>query len=384
METLPIALRNELERDAGLVEDAMQAGLSRGRNTATSTYWEIWCRFRQQLGLEPYFTPEDDPVPWLQIFAQRVRDGRLAARGHPVRSGTVADALLFVAQAHTMLGAPDPRKLAVGDTISPRLARQLRGYSKADPPPSRVKPIPLPILHRAHAIALAAGDAESLAATDMMWLAFFFLLRPGEYTHPAENSHPFRIQDVRLWIGDRQLAVSTATAAELLAADFVGLEFTTQKNGTRGEVIGHGSSFHPTACPVAVVVRRLLYLRSINAPPDTFLCAYHNGTTLKLLNTSAITQLLRQACQSLHDAFGFTAADISAKSLRSSGAMALLNERIDRDIIQLIGRWKSDAMLRYLHIQAHTLMRGYAKVMLHGGNYALIPADVHADLPSYE
>ena len=64
--------------------------------------------------------------------------------------------------------------------------------------------------------------------------------------------------------------------------------------------------------------------------------------------------------------------------------MALLNEHIDRNIIQLIGRWKSDTMLRYLHIQAHNLMRDYANVMLQGGNYALIPADVHADLPAFK
>jgi hypothetical protein len=53
--------------------------------------------------------------------------------------------------------------------------------------------------------------------------------------------------------------------------------------------------------------------------------------------------------------------------------MALLCDQVDRSIIQLLGRWKSDAMLRYLHIQAEPLMRGFAATMLKGGDYSLLP-----------
>ena len=37
---------------------------------------------------------------------------------------------------------------------------------------------------------------------------------------------------------------------------------------------------------------------------------------------------------------------VSARSLRAAGAMALLCSGIDKEIIQLIGRWRSDKMLR--------------------------------------
>jgi hypothetical protein len=380
---LPPATRDELGRDAGLVEDAMRAGLSRGRNTSATTYGTIWATFRQQLGMAPNFAPGEDPIPWLQIFGQRVRDGRLSASGNPVGSGQVADALLFVAQAHTMLGAPDPRKLTGSGTIDPRLSRQISGYHKKDPPPARVKPLPIPLLRHAQDIATAAGDAESLAAADMMWIAFFFLLRPGEYTRPSEDTHPFRMGDVHLWINQQPLDYQTATEAQFLAVNFIGLEFTTQKNGTKGEVIGHGRSLDPFICPVASIIRRLRYLRSIDAPRTTFLCAFQRGSSLKLLESKTITILLQQACLGLGNSFGFTAADISAKSLRASGAMALLNEKVDRNVIQLIGRWKSDTMLRYLHVQAHNLMSGFSQLMLEGGNFALIPNELGATLPTF-
>jgi hypothetical protein len=66
-------------------------------------------------------------------------------------------------------------------------------------------------------------------------------------------------------------------------------------------------------------------------------------------------------------------ADVSARSLRASGAMALLNSGVDTDIIRLIGLWRSDEMLCYLHVQAEPLMRGYSSLMLAGGNYTLHP-----------
>jgi len=329
--------------------------------------------FRQQLGMAAHFAADEDPIPWLQIFAQRIRDGRLSARGQPVRSGTVADALLFVAQAHTMLGAPDPRRLVQGGQIDPRLSRQLRGYTKQDPPPARVKPIPVQILRLACQLAEAVNSDESLAAADMTWLAFFFLLRPGEYTSPAEDSHPFRLEDIRLWRNEQCLSYCTATEADMSSATFVALVFTTQKNGVKGETIGHGRSDDPVACPVRTVVRRLLYLRSLGVPSDTFLCAYQHNSQIRLLSSKTITSFLRQATALLGPSLGFSPSDISAKSLRAAGAMALLQEGVDKNVIQLIGRWKSDAMYRYLHIQSPNLMTGFATLMLTGGNYSLLP-----------
>lgn len=286
-----------------------------------------------------------------------------------------------MAQTFTFLDAPDPRLLKGTQKTHPRFALQLKGYEKDDPPPGRVKPIPLPILHQAAAIASAANDETSLALSDMMWLAFFFLLRPGEYTQPATDSHPFRLSDIRLWNNADPVDVFLATADELLHCTFVSLIFSTQKNGTRGEAIGHGATNNPLACPVRSVARRILYLRQFNAPPSTALCAL--GPSFLPMSSSGITTLLRQACFSLGNPSGFQPSDITAKSLRSSGAMALLNANVDQDLIQLIGRWKSDSSLRYLHVQAHNLMKDFSSIMLQGGNYNLIPATPNTPLPPF-
>jgi hypothetical protein len=70
---------------------------------------------------------------------------------------------------------------------------------------------------------------------------------------------------------------------------------------------------------------------------------------------------------------GFLASNILACSCRAGGAMALLCGRVDTSIIQLVGRWRSDVMLRYLHLQAGSLINGMAATMLNAGAFQLTP-----------
>ena len=54
--------------------------------------------------------------------------------------------------------------------------------------------------------------------------------------------------------------------------------------------------------------------------------------------------------------------------------MALLCPGVDSDYIRLIGRWRSDEMFRYLHVQAQPIMTGMSAAMLRGGDFRLTPA----------
>ena len=65
---------------------------------------------------------------------------------------------------------------------------------------------------------------------------------------------------------------------------------------------------------------------------------------------------------------GFTYKDVSARYLQEAGYMALLCCGVDTDIISLIGSWRSDKILRYLHVQAYPIMRNNSKLMISHGN----------------
>jgi hypothetical protein len=66
-----------------------------------------------------------DPVPILQIFGARYRDGRIAPSKKLVRAGSVDDALRAVGQTFARMGSKDIRKDSLGN-IDFRLQRQLR------------------------------------------------------------------------------------------------------------------------------------------------------------------------------------------------------------------------------------------------------------------
>jgi hypothetical protein len=101
----------------------------------------------------------------------------------------------------------------------------------------------------------------------MIILAFFFLLRPGEYTD--NNKTPFWLKDIQLFIGPCSLNLQTLSMTKLAQACFGSLTFIDQKNSVRGEVIGQASAGNSFFCPFKALVQCVLYLQSHNAPPTT-------------------------------------------------------------------------------------------------------------------
>ena len=206
---------------------------------------------------------------------------------------------------------------------------------------------------------------------DMAWLGFFYLMRPGEYTKSSDNK-PLLFQDIMLAIGGHVLAVPTCAIPQLHLATRSSVEFDDQKKRERGEVIAHGISGHTEACPTRALARRLAYLRSTSAAPTTPLCGYKKGNRWHYVSSAQITALLRRAATA-NPAYGILPANISARSLRAGGAMALLCGKVDTDTIKLVGRWRSDAMFRYLHAQAIPIVRNLASTMLNHGVFSLTP-----------
>ena len=86
-----------------------------------------------------------------------------------------------------------------------------------------------------------------------------------------------------------------------------------------------------------------------------------------------ITSAIKLAVRFLGPAIGFLPSDVTARCLRAAGANALLCGGVDTDIIRLLGRWRSDERLRYLHTQAGPVLRDFSRKMLQGGTFTLIP-----------
>lgn len=181
-----------------------------------------------------------------------------------------------IGQRMACLGSKDYRLIGPRQ-IDFRLSRQVAGYKTMDPPPNRVKPVPLGLLRDIHKAARHSGDIFELAVVDMAIIALFYLCRPGEYaatsqaspTSQASRSLPFRLQDVECAVHNGSFKASVVDMALITLTHFVCLVFTTQKNCVQGEKVGHGRSSEPYACPVQATIRRIQHLRLCQAPPDT-------------------------------------------------------------------------------------------------------------------
>lgn len=136
----------------------------------------------------------------------------------------------------------------------------ISAWKKQDPPPNRVKPVPLRVIHSISFIAQASFNPLVIAISDMIAIAFFFLLRPGEYTATKSDTQPFDFKSVQLFVGDHRLNLRTASVPTLLSATFASLTFEKQKNGVEGEVIGLAKSGDPYLCPVKAIARRIILL----------------------------------------------------------------------------------------------------------------------------
>jgi hypothetical protein len=289
----------------------------------------------------------------------------------------VEDTVRAVGQAYAGMGAQDPRLNAAGTKPDFRLTSLFQAWSKYDPPPSRVKPLPGTLMAQTVHLARLEDTPASRASAAVLILGYFFLLRPGEYLGAPDDALDtlFRLRDLTLWVGSRSLDHMNCPIPELQAATFATLTFTRQKNGVRNETIGHGRSGHSHLCPVLCLVDRVIFLRSIHAAPTTPLNAYGTygaPTPTRYVHSRDLTYRIRAAL-AIHPHPGYSASQVSARPTRAGGAMALLCAGVGQDRIRMIGRWRSDELYRYLHVQAQPVMTGLAAAMLRGGSYQMAP-----------
>ena len=110
--------------------------------------------------LNPLLIGYKDPVPILNIFARDYRTGDITPTSSPVRSRTAEDAVRSIGQVLAALGLAEPRYGKDGK-IDIRLCFQIRYYTNQDPPPNRVKPVPIIVLRKVATVALATNDEET-------------------------------------------------------------------------------------------------------------------------------------------------------------------------------------------------------------------------------
>jgi hypothetical protein len=93
--------------------------------------------------------------------------------------------------------AKDPH-LNSANQIDFQLQCMIKSWKSSNPAPLRVKPILIQVIRRVASLSQLSSMSDFLyqATTDMIILAFFFLLWPGEYTN--KDKTPFCLKDIQL------------------------------------------------------------------------------------------------------------------------------------------------------------------------------------------
>ena len=110
------------------------------------------------------------------------------------------------------------------------------------------------MIHHTFAALHRQNNNKSNCLKWIIYVAVFFLNRPGECSMTSGEPHPFGWCDIQLYIGQFQLDVFEAKASQFRAADWSGMTFTVQKSGVPCEIVGHARRGAVHACPVVGLV----------------------------------------------------------------------------------------------------------------------------------
>ena len=221
-------------------------------------YWRAWtahCRlYPDSTGSNPTASEKTDR---LLTFAVAMREGNYGLDDQ-VKVQSVERALRHVAPKLVLDGHPDPRRASPGQhSLDLPIAWLIKKFRDEDPPAQPKLAIPISTIT---ALAKHYRMTPHLdAVTDLVLLAFFYLLRVGEYTSPhharAKRTIPLRDCDIRLWYKGVLIAHSAGLRA-LIQADSATICIAHTKNGTKGAVVHHDAIGGPI-CPVAALARRV-------------------------------------------------------------------------------------------------------------------------------
>ena len=250
----------------------------------------------------------------------------------------------------------------------------VEGFRREDPPsvPQLAVPITVPNLCYDSALRPTATQQEQ-AAGQLTLIAFYYLLRVGEYTKPryvtrngkkerSTRTRQFTVGSVGFF-KDGAILSRNSPIEVLLTADAATLKISNQKNGRMGETI-HQRSIDKLACPIKALAHRVHNILSQGGTSDSLLCQYGNSNDKTHISSKEIIILLRAAATTLQLQKQAIDPDlIGAHSLRSGGAMALKLHGYDDTTIRKMGRWTSDTFLQYIHNQIAHLSKDISKNM---------------------
>jgi hypothetical protein len=189
---------------------------------------------------------------------------------------------------------------------------------------------------------------------------------PCEYTDVSgpRRTKPLCLRNIRFFRNNKALDLLDPT---LLSATAILITFEFQKTDIRHEMVHQHATIPPNLCPVkawAKVVRRVLSYPVCDT--ESLVSTVLTNDKRRLITSAFLATQLQAAAKRIGpDVLGFSHLDVGTHSIQSGGAKAMYLVGVPVfSIMLLIGRWSSDAFLRYIRRQVLQFSAGVSTRMV--------------------
>jgi len=366
-------------------------GVTQNTKDKESRVWRRWSEYATSVGFcqDIWLTsllPEQRTYI-IAAFAAALRRREFSRPDEKdLAASTVQEAVAKLGETFRANVGYNPSHGSGTNTFHPLLTRQFRGMRNLDPGERQQKALPVLVYRELHKIA---SNSSLLIDSTIAWLqtlAFFWCMRSCEYSD-VQGERRTKLLCVRNFrFFDEYNRDISQEYHYLHLATTVAITFEFQKKDVRDDTISHQKSGDTLGgcemCPVRAARELILRLRSYNIPSKKFADTPINYVELDgrsfTIPSSLILLRLRQVVSSLgQSVLGFTAEEIGTHSNRSGGAMGMFLAGTPVYTIMLMGRWSSDAFMKYIRKQVLALSHGISSKMLTYERFFTVPDFVH-------
>jgi hypothetical protein len=229
------------------------------------------------------------------------------------------------------------------------------------------------------------------AIRDLSLIAFYYLLRIGEYTlkgmrNETKQTIRFKYEDITFFkkYSSRQLPCLPRDApAHLIAtADGVTMKLDNQKNRWKGVCIYQEANGDDYLCPVKVLGWWFLHLHLHQGTGKTFLFSYWTKGTKANVTAENISRALKSALTELQYPTnkGIPISRINTHSLHSGSTNALALAWYLDTQIQKMGQWRGATFKEYIREELACYARGMSRDMKQKFNFVNIAGNAFTQI----
>ena len=330
-------------------------GITKGTVQKAASSSRKWNEFTTQGHLDTFLRDQSESrvTEIFAAFAHRLRHNYAGKKAQDeLRGSSIRAELNSVSASFKSLGYQDPIRDHLGK-VHRCIRRQLKGYTKKDPPPTQQSPLPISIFTNIKRNYISEVDT---ACSELIEGALFFATRSCEYTKTAaaeaKKTTLLELRDIAFFDQARK-SIPQNSKSLSDKAEFVRITFRLQKNDDNGQEVVLRRS-NNLLCGVEAWCNIVTRIRSYSGTTSrTTVNTYKVGNVFGQITSKQVISMLRTSVTTIGpENIGVPVKRVGTHSIRTTFALLMSLNGAQDSLIRKKGRWRSDAYLLYI--------RGYA------------------------